>query len=78
VHKIVSDLILLPTSRTNHSGGRKVTIFLALGDLLLSNRPPRIRDTSPVLNSSDTFLTRSEETQILGESAGRGIALVSD
>jgi hypothetical protein len=37
-----------------------------------------IGDTSPVLNSGDAVLTRSEETQMLRESAGGGIALVSD
>lgn len=65
------------TERTTRGGGR-VTIFLALGDLSLSNRLPTIGDTSPILNSSDAVMARSEETQMLGESAGGGIALVSD
>jgi hypothetical protein len=63
--------------RTTRGGGR-VTIFLALGDLSLLNGLPQIGDTSAVLNSGDALLTRSEETQTLGESAGGGIALVSD
>ena len=65
------------TERTTRGGGQ-VTIFLALGDLSLSNGLPKIRDTIPVLNSGDTVVTRSQETQTLGVSIGRGIALVSD
>jgi hypothetical protein len=65
------------TEQTTRGGGR-VTIILALGELSLSNGLPRIGDTIPVLNSGDAVVTRSEETQTLGKSAGGGIALVSD
>lgn len=68
----------VPTSRTNHSGRRESHYIFALGDLSLSNGLPRIGDTSPVLNSGDAVLTRSEETEMLGETAGGGITLVSD
>jgi hypothetical protein len=79
--KCIKSFLILYCSRQAERtarGGGRVTIFLALGDLSLSNGLPRIGDTCPVLNSGDAVLTRSEETQMLGESSGGGIALVSD
>jgi hypothetical protein len=65
-------------TKRNTRGSGQVTIFLALGELSLLNRLPTIGDANQALSSGDAFAVRSEETQILGETDGGGLALVSD
>lgn len=79
--RCIRSFVILYCSRETERvarGGGAVTIFLALGDLSLSNGLPVIGDGSLALNSGDALVMRGEETQTHRESAGGGMAIVSD